>query len=80
MGKYDDLRQFLRGRKQQSWIADFKDIEEIIGASLPASAHRYREWWANDKTHIQAQAWIAAGWAIDTCDLARRRVVMKRLR
>lgn len=38
----------------------FVDIETITGR-LPASARRWRAWWANAKLNPQAAAWMAAG-------------------
>jgi hypothetical protein len=49
----------------------FADIERVIGASLPASARRYRPWWANEQagTHIHARAWLDAGRRTTNVDL-----------
>jgi len=55
----------------------FNDIEGIIGADLPASAHRHRAWWANDKTHVHARAWMEAGWEVESVDFERKTVVFK---
>ena len=61
----------------------FKQVEEIIGASLPASARTYREWWANEgvnTTHSQAKAWFNAGFVVDSVhqDGDNARVTFKR--
>jgi hypothetical protein len=64
LGRYDLLRRYLQkvpvGTDRLELT--FNDIEGIIGAGLPASAYRYRAWWANDKTHVHARAWMDAGW------------------
>jgi hypothetical protein len=47
----------------------FKEIESIIGATLPPSAYQYREWWSNQKdtsNRPQAKSWIDAGFTVDT--------------
>ena len=46
----------------------FQQIEDKIGSSLPHSANRYREWWANQVNTLnrpQARAWTNAGFAVD---------------
>lgn len=40
----------------------FKDVEAILNDALPPSAYDWVPWWANDKTHPQARAWMSAGW------------------
>lgn len=65
MGMYDPLREYLSGQRGDSCTLTFRDIEEIIGDSLPSSAKRannYKAWWANDRTHVQSASWIRAGW------------------
>ena len=49
----------------------FVEIERIIGGPLPASARRYRPWWANEQrgTHIHARAWMGAGRRTANVDL-----------
>lgn len=67
MAKYDPLERHLAMQKGDKLILSFRDIEAILGARLPLSAHRYGPWWANeppDKTrHTQSRAWRLAGWA-----------------
>ena len=47
-----------------------------------SSAHKYREWWANEKSadtsHVQAKAWMAAGWLTDEVSLAEEQAVFIR--
>jgi hypothetical protein len=50
-------------------LLTFKQVEKIIGASLPMSARTYREWWSNEganTTHSQAKAWFNAGFVVDS--------------
>ena len=43
----------------------FAEVERLIGAPLPTSAYWYQAWWANNHTsHVQARAWMAAGWRV----------------
>ena len=60
--KYRKLYAHLVSLSSQEWKASFADIEVIIGDNLPASAWNYQAWWANDVTHSQGAAWLAAGW------------------
>src|SRR5437773_5487880 len=67
--KYLPLAKFLitRPKSQRTVELKFKEIEQIIGASLPPSARKHAAWWANEEgetTHVQAHAWIAVGWRV----------------
>ncbi|MCD4671686.1 MAG: hypothetical protein K8R77_03390 [Anaerolineaceae bacterium] len=74
MSKYDPLYDYLK--RLPADVRDktltFAALEEILGFSLPNSAHRYREWWSNptstDDMHVQARAWLAAGWKVETAN------------
>jgi hypothetical protein len=46
----------------------FDEIEAIIQSRLPPTALKREQWWANDATHVQAQAWMLSGW--ETSDAA----------
>lgn len=56
----------------------FGEIESMLGAALPASARKHRAWWANDVTHVQALAWLGAGWRVVLVDLSGERVGFER--
>ena len=73
MNKYDPLRDYLAGLDQTSVTMSFERVEELVGP-LPASARNHRPSWAND-SKVEAQAWRAAGWHVDTVDLRNERVV-----
>jgi len=69
--KYEKLEIHLQGLrlKTPKVSLSFKDIENIIGQSLPRSAFLYREWWSNQKdtnNRPQAKAWLAAGYEVDS--------------
>jgi len=73
MSKYDPLRGFLESIPPdvEKRSLSFSRIESIIGAALPASARKHRAWWSNPtsrRDHPHAQAWLAAGWKVDTVD------------
>ena len=63
MSKYDPLRDYLQSQKHSELKLTFKEIEGLLGSSLPASAER-PQWWANQTTpgHPQREAWRAAGY------------------
>ncbi len=49
----------------------FAAIESIVDRPLPASARKYRPWWANeqDGTHVHASEWLDAGRRTTNVDL-----------
>jgi hypothetical protein len=59
----------------------FAHIESILGFPMPASARKYRPWWANqsDGGHVQAQAWMNAGWRVWSVQLSAERVEFQRV-
>lgn len=69
--KYEPLEIFLgnkRGSVRRVTLS-FQEIEQIIGAPLPKSAHQYREWWSNQKDYKnrpQAKAWLASGYKVES--------------
>ena len=83
MGKYDPLQVYLQGLP--AGVAEktltFVQIERIIGAALPRSARQYPAWWANERAggrHVQAKAWLAAGWRVQRADQEREWVRFER--
>jgi hypothetical protein len=60
----------------------FREIESVLGATLPASARTHEPWWrdaSRGTRHVQATAgWIAAGWRVVHVDLRGGRVTFER--
>jgi len=84
MGKYTPLYDYLMRLDPQTveCTLTFQQVETIIDAKLPPSAHRHREWWSNERaptSHVQATAWLSAGWEVDTIDQQRGWVRFRRL-
>jgi len=84
MSKYDPLRIFLENAATSvsEMTLTFQRIELILGLTLPPSARRHRAWWANPGTphdHPYAQAWLTAGWKVDTVDQQAEWVRFRRL-
>jgi len=81
MSKYRALADFFQAQTADELPVSFKEVEDIIGAPLPSSAYRYPAWWANDSSsHVQAQAWLAAGYEAKDVDIAAKKLVFKRVR
>ena len=64
MSRYRALTDHLAGLHTTTSRMTYPEIESLVGP-LPASAQNHRAWWANDKTHSHATAWLAAGWRVD---------------
>jgi hypothetical protein len=75
-GKYDPLEKYLRSLpvSQEEVVLSFDIIEKVLGDTLPPSAHEHRAWWGNQQqgTHVEAIAWMDAGWMVDTVDLKEK--------
>jgi hypothetical protein len=82
MGKYEPLAARLDREPSgsDSWVATFAEIEAVLGFPLPASAHKYREWWGNqrDGGHSQAKGWQDVGWQVWRVDLDNKCVTFRR--
>ncbi len=75
MAKYTPLQNYLSNLAPQKDITlTFEQIERILRQRLPPSAFLYSAWWANeqDGNHVEAHAWLSAGWRVDTVDLAKK--------
>lgn len=79
MSKYSALRRQLEREAGPSVEMAFDEIDDVVGG-LPASARRYSAWWSNERegTHVQARAWIDAGWRVANVNLTAQRVRFSR--
>ena len=68
VGKYEPLKDYLTNCANDTVELTYDEIERIIENILPASAHKYREWWGNGE-HVQADAWLNAGFRVDSVKL-----------
>jgi len=68
---YEPLRAHLASRPEPVVRLTFSQIESVLGRTLPASARKYRPWWANEQggTHVHARAWLDAGRKTSRVDL-----------
>ncbi|HEX3916254.1 MAG TPA: hypothetical protein VHW60_02870 [Caulobacteraceae bacterium] len=77
MSKYEPLEHFLRSCSRAP--RTFGEVEAILGFKLPESAHQHRGWWANEpKSHVQARAWMSAGWQVWAVKLDEGEVEFRR--
>lgn len=74
--KYDALGHFLMAASPLNSVTlTFQQVQQLIGADIPESAQMHHQpWWANDKSHVQAKAWLNAGWKRASVDMADRTV------
>lgn len=79
-GKYDSLQVWFRNQPESETFLEvtFAEIEAVLQSSLPASAYKHREWWANDKTHSQAIAWLESGWLVARKHLKTQTITFQR--
>ena len=79
MAKYDPLKEFLQRQSGPTITMSFADVGELVGG-LPNSAFRHQAWWANERGggHVQARAWLAAGWKVDSVNQSHRTVTFRR--
>jgi len=63
MEKYRPLRSFLVGQAEPEVRLSLREIESILGASLPHSASVHAAWWSNQTPPTpQCRVWMEAGW------------------
>jgi hypothetical protein len=77
--KYEPLRRYLQAEGRSSLELTFEDVERIIGARLPASARTHAAWWSNNATgHVNAAAWVSAGFKTERLDLAAQKLTFRK--
>lgn len=81
MTKYDPLGRFLEAGKGCELQMTFKNVEEVVGFTLPRSARKHRAWWANpnDRSHPHAQGWMRHGFKTCEVDMASERLSFKKV-
>lgn len=74
--KYLALDEWFRKQPASSQQLEltFEQVEEILGAPLPASATKLKTWWTNVLPKIQSHrtAWLNHGWLVQEFDLQNR--------
>ena len=74
MSIYYPLYNWLCAQAANNISAPFKQIEAILGFSLPPSARTSPQWWENDQKHVQCMAWIEAGFETRNLNLGKESV------
>jgi hypothetical protein len=78
--KYATLRAFLSARSEARIAMSFAEVAAVAKVKLPSSAFRYPQWWQNDaEHHVQARAWIEAGYKTENVDLGAQSVEFVRV-
>ena len=75
MSKYRPLREQLASEAGRDVTMSLTDLDTLVGG-LPRSARRYRAWWSNERegSHVQARAWLDAGWRVEHVNLTAEQV------
>jgi len=80
MSKYKTLNRFFVAQTAAFLPMTFDQVQREAGFDLPASAHLHQAWWANDHArHVQAKAWLDAGYETEQVDMDARKLVFKRV-
>ena len=78
--RYAPLAAWLQNQEQNKVTLSFQDIETIIQDTLPSSARKHRNWWANDSVgHSQSKQWLDVGWRVSNINLSEEQVVFSRI-
>ena len=80
--KYGGLGGYLkfRGSFTNTVKLSFARIDGIIADNLPMEAYKTEGWWDNAPSHMQARAWLEAGWETSTVNLKEGFVIFKKVR
>ncbi len=77
--KYEPLETFLRAQTADAVPLTFSEVERILQAELPPSARKHPAWWSNNSTgHVNALAWLGAGFKAEQLDLSAGKLVFRR--
>lgn len=60
-GSFGQLLGYFIGSTEDTKVITFKELERIIGVSLPSAAYRFKDWWLNPN-HIYSESWSRVGW------------------
>jgi DNA-binding XRE family transcriptional regulator len=77
--KYYPLHTYLSEQPLDELTLTLSEIESMMDAPLPASAHTRRAWWSNrSRGAVQAEAWMKAGYHVQTIDLHNERITFRK--
>ena len=76
--KYKALSEFLYERWEKRILLSYDQLEDILGFSLPASAHTLpQSYWANTEYHTYAKSWLKLGYKVKV-DTQNKKVIFER--
>ncbi len=77
---YAGLARHLSQQPGPTHTMTFPAVAATLGrAVLTGPAYTRQTWWANDLDHNQARnGWFAAGWLVETVDLAGQVLTFRR--
>lgn len=75
--KYRYLSDYLESSKKRTVNVSLKQIEDILGFSLPNSARSHRAYWSNTTTHSVALSWLSVGYKTIDVDLSAETIVFE---
>jgi len=78
--KYRLLSDYLYNSEHSRISLSFGDLEQILGFELPPSAYKYREFWANTKSHSIALSWLGVGFETVEVDVRKKLIVFEQKR
>jgi len=77
--KYYPLYTYLHTQSLDELTLTLAEIESLLGLPLPASARANRAWWSNrSRGAVQADAWMSAGYHVETIDLENERITFRK--
>jgi DNA-binding transcriptional regulator YiaG len=77
--KYQPLQKYLEKSNTDEITLTFTEIEEIMGDTLPDSAHTKRQWWGNrNKGALQATSWMQAGYNVTKINLDEKKITFSK--
>ena len=77
--KYYPLLTYLNEQPLDELTLTLSEIESMMGVSLPASARTRRAWWSNrSRGAVQAEAWMEAGYHVETIDLENEQITFRK--
>jgi hypothetical protein len=80
--KYGRLNRWFESQPKSSGSIrlSFAQIEQTLRQKLPRSAREYEAWWLDaspNTSHVQAVAWLEAGWRVASLDLGGQTVTFE---
>jgi hypothetical protein len=80
MTKYANLGKYLEQQDNSLIRMTFREVEAVIGCSLPRSS-RYPAWWSNNPSNnVMTKVWLEAGFKTEQVDIEGRKLVFRRVK